>query len=466
MTSLCQHPSPLTVLVFTRFGPDYQPLPLRYLNCRVLTLSLEDAVAQLTSIGWHPESICDPPGSSRLGKATDPTLLGTLAWDKDFKHSACSNHLRFYLPEFPILRRHARILFVDDDVVIMKDSVATLYHRPLPPGVLLTGNCDVNIWNDACQRFGFGRSTYEHFFQQAVYPPGSWDRVLALLRDASGGAWSYDGAHFEWNFGFNLMELDRHRAMNFSARYEAVASRMLGERFVRGDSLMYGLGTPFFAYRGHVECYSRDGFHVLDGLGYVPPVEAEVAGVTRDVISRASVLHFNGERKPWGARPFDEYMEAMGRDRIRPASFASPGAAGQQSHAQRGEHGPAHTPSSAPPVVEPMKLVILLSGPRTGTEWLAKVLSDDSGKFCGSLEDRTAPHPEALMPFNVQCRNASEAPCTSWKVEELTNSSCDLRLMCHWRYVLAAARGLSVTAGPLQGDGFARDRSHAVSREG
>ena len=51
----------------------------------------------------------------------------------------------------------------------------------------------------------------------------------------------------------------RHRAINFTARYERLASRMLSERFVRGDSLIYGLGVPFMAYRGRVECYTRAG---------------------------------------------------------------------------------------------------------------------------------------------------------------------------------------------------------------
>ena len=89
----------------------------------------------------------------------------------------------------------------------MRDSVQTLYHRTLPPGVLLTANCDVNLWNNDCQRFDIGRPRYDHFFAAGVYPTGAWNRVLELLRDATDGLWSYDSSHFEWNFGFNLMEL-------------------------------------------------------------------------------------------------------------------------------------------------------------------------------------------------------------------------------------------------------------------
>ena len=157
-----------------------------------------------------------------------------------------------------------------------------------------------------------GRSVYQHFFEQAVIPPGAWDRVLGLLRDASNGTISYDPRHFEWNFGFNLMSLKVSRDINMAATYERLASQMLSMRYIRGDSLVYGLGIPFLAYAGRIQCYTRDGWYVLDGLGYVPPAEMEVAGVTMQVITDAPVLHYNGERKPWGTNPFAEYVKAMG----------------------------------------------------------------------------------------------------------------------------------------------------------
>ena len=173
-----------------------------------------------------------------------------------------------------------------------------------------------------------------------------------------------------------------------SAMYERLASSMLSKRYIRGDSLVYGLGVAFLAYQGRVECYKHSGFHVLDGLGYVPPVEMEIAGIDAAAIKRAAVLHFNGERKPWGKRPFEEYVAAMG---------------------DWGQHV-SPVPHSVAPASKPkrMDLVVLLSGPRTGTEWLAKVMTDDSERVCGALEERTAPHPESLMPFNVMCSNPKE----------------------------------------------------------
>lgn len=74
-------------------------------------------------------------------------------------------------------------------------------------------------------------------------------------------------------------------------------------------------------------------------------------------------------------------------------------------------------------------------------------MADDAGLVCGSIDDRTAPHPESLMPYDVACDNATQIPCLSWHVVGPRNDSCDLRLMCQWRYVLASARGTVVTRG-------------------
>ena len=90
----------------------------------------------------------------------------------------------------------------------------------------------------------------------------------------------------------------------------------------------------------------------------------------------------------------------------------------------------------------PLELVLLLSGPRSGTEWFSKVMTDDNDRMCGSNSDRTAPPPEALMPFDVACRNPLQAPCLSWRVVVPSQkSSCNLRRLCEWPYVLSAARG-------------------------
>ena len=128
-------------------------------------------------------------------------------------------------------------------------------------------------------------------------------------------------------------------------------------------------GMAFFAYQGRVACYERSGFHVLDGLGYVPPAEMAVAGIDAAAIRRSSVLHFNGDRKPWNTKPkpkpFGAYMEAMGDWGQNLTSLARAATASSKAGAAA-----AHTPP-------PLELLILVSNPRTGTEWLAKVMAED-----------------------------------------------------------------------------------------
>ena len=48
-----------------------------------------------------------------------------------------------------------------------------LYNQKVPPGVIFTANCDVNLWNQNCQRFDVGRSVYHHFFSQVCTASGA-----------------------------------------------------------------------------------------------------------------------------------------------------------------------------------------------------------------------------------------------------------------------------------------------------
>ena len=442
LTSLCRHPTTLHVLVVMQPGASYKPVPQRFLSCRTISVALSGALDYLRKAGWKPDTVCDGPGQRTHGTDTRPALLAPAHWDHDEKHSSCANHLRFYLPEFPILAKHDRILFLDDDVVVQQDPVQ-LFRQPLRPATVFTANCDVNVWNSQCNRFDVGRSAYSHFFGQAMVSGGAWARVLDLLSEASHGTLSYNLSHPEWNFGFNLMSLNASRQSNMSALYERLAGQALARRYVKGSSLLFGLGMPFLAYSGRIECYpppSRGGWYVLDGLGYVPPAEMEASGVSAQTIADASVLHFNGGRKPWQSNTFAEYTAAMGYW-------------GQNLTGLPGAAAPREQADETP---EPLKLVLLLSGPRSGTEWFSKVMTDDNGAVCGSNGDRTAPPPEALMPFDVACRNPLQAPCLSWRVVVPQKSSCNLRRLCEWRYILSAARGKM--AAPLEGlNTFATD---------
>ena len=149
MTSLCRHSTRVYVLIVMQASRGYKPVPSQFLSCMTISVTLSDALEYLRKAGWAPDSICDGPGATALGAVTQPTLLGAAFWDQDPKHASCANHLRFYLPEFPILAKHDRVLFVDDDVVVLQDP-GRLYRKPLRPTTVFTANCDVNLWNTTC----------------------------------------------------------------------------------------------------------------------------------------------------------------------------------------------------------------------------------------------------------------------------------------------------------------------------
>ena len=62
------------------------------------------------------------------------------------------------------------------------------------------------------------------------------------------------------------MSLGVSRQINMARTYERLASSMLSMRYIRGDSLVYGLGIPFLAYAGRIECYQRSGWCVHESF--------------------------------------------------------------------------------------------------------------------------------------------------------------------------------------------------------
>lgn len=72
--------------------------------------------------------------------------------------------------------------------------------------------------------------------------------------------------------------------------------------------------------------------------------------MTLKVISDAPVLHYNGERKPWGSNPFAEYVRAMGYWGQNVTGLPQPKQDDKDELLES----------------KPMQLVVLLSGPRTG----------------------------------------------------------------------------------------------------
>ncbi|PKU74734.1 probable galacturonosyltransferase 9 [Dendrobium catenatum] len=167
------------------------------------------------------------------------------------------DYLRFYLPEmFPKLKR---VIYLEDDVVVQKD-LSGLWMMDLDGKV----NGAVEMCFGGFRRY----SRYMNFSHPVVRERFS-PRACA------------------WNFGVNVFDLDawrRERCTQQFHRYQNLNED--GTLWSAGNVLPAGLMTF------HTTTKPIDkSWHVM-GLGYNP-------SVSPDEIRRASVIHFNGNMKPW-----------------------------------------------------------------------------------------------------------------------------------------------------------------------
>ncbi|TVU09970.1 hypothetical protein EJB05_43470, partial [Eragrostis curvula] len=172
------------------------------------------------------------------------------------KYLSILNHLRFYLPEiFPKLNK---VLFLDDDTVVQRDLTALW---------LIDLKGKVNGAVETC------RETFHRF-----------DRYLNFSNPLI--AKNFDPHACGWAYGMNMFDLSEWRKQNITEVYHTW--QKLNE-----NRLLWKLGT---LPAGLVTFWNRTfpldrSWHQL-GLGYNP-------NVNEKDIRRASVIHYNGNLKPW-----------------------------------------------------------------------------------------------------------------------------------------------------------------------
>lgn len=394
LRSLCRQKDEVDLL-FVSTAPQVGLQP-RFESCRLLPLLASDVVRVLEARGFAPRSVCtlDRNASALAapsGLHSGPTLVQPAS--RHIKHALCLNHLRFFLAELPLLAQTARIVLLDDDVVVRR-SLRHLLELPLEqPGTLLAANCDTFAWSRRCVGWSISHENYSAWFGRSEHglQPAHW----APLGRALQAPIQMD--HTVWNFGATLLELKRHREHRLAARFERVAAQLLTERVVAPDSLLYGLGVAYLVYQGKVQCFGQHavtegadgvggvgggivggddghgGWVQLDGLGHIPIHEMiHLVGARR--IERAAVLHYTGERKPWMPTAFFEYAPLL---------------------------PPEARPKTTP---RPLDLVLLLHDGASAD--VARAVSEgfvnDSfgcASYASARDRRLEPHPDALMPF-------------------------------------------------------------------
>ncbi|CAI7915682.1 unnamed protein product [Closterium sp. NIES-53] len=188
--------------------------------------------------------------AAAAGEASDPIKF------RNPKYMSLLNHLRFYLPLlFPALHR---ILFLDDDVIVQRD-LSALYSLDM--------NGAVNGAVETC------KGSFHRFHRYLNFS----DTRLRGRFDPEGCAWAY---------GMNVFDLDGWRRANVTATYHYWQEQNV-------DHSLWKLGTlppGLLALNGLTHAIDPS-WHVL-GLGYNPHLDMTA-------ISKAAVIHWNGNQKPW-----------------------------------------------------------------------------------------------------------------------------------------------------------------------
>ncbi|KAJ6800070.1 putative galacturonosyltransferase 4 [Iris pallida] len=172
------------------------------------------------------------------------------------KYLSILNHLRFYLPEiFPKLNK---VVFLDDDIVVQKD---------------LMGLWEINLQgkvNGAVETCG------ESFHR--------FDRYLNFSHPLI--AKNFDPHACGWAYGMNVFDLDEWRKQKITEVYHSWQNLNHARTLWKLGTLPPGLITFW------KRTFPLDrSWHVL-GLGYNP-------NVNQKDITRAAVIHYNGNMKPW-----------------------------------------------------------------------------------------------------------------------------------------------------------------------
>ena len=107
-----------------------------------------------------------------------------------------------------------------------------------------------------------------------------------------------------WNLGLTLVDTQAWHTRHVTERYEAWLEANARDAIWPSNSLPFGLGLPFLALLGDVQCFENgdDGGVPIafeQGLGVLRWDAMRAAGKDVADLDDAFALHFNGDHKPW-----------------------------------------------------------------------------------------------------------------------------------------------------------------------
>ncbi|KAI3732552.1 hypothetical protein L1987_63758 [Smallanthus sonchifolius] len=208
------------------------------------TNSYNDATVQVLNI--EDLDLLEGQPSSHLSMPQELRVSFLSAAKSRTEYISVFSHLHYSLPRiFPTLKK---VILLDDDIVVQRD-LSALWNLDLNEKVIgAVQFCKVKL--------------------------GAIKNYL--------GKETYDANSCTWMSGINVVDLVRWRERDVTRTYQSLVQRQLTETTT--------LGATMLTFQGLL--YALDDTWVLSGLGHN-------YGITNEAISKAAVLHFNGNMKPW-----------------------------------------------------------------------------------------------------------------------------------------------------------------------
>jgi len=172
-------------------------------------------------------------------------------------------HTQFLLPD--IFKNLKKVILLDDDVVVQKD---------------LSPLWEINLEGKVNAAVPFCNIKLNHL-----------KRYL--------GRNSYKNESCSWMTGLNIVDLDKWREHDITSQYRKILRELASEK-KQALSIADALATSYLVFDDLI--YPLDESLILSGLGMN-------YNISKEDISKAQVLHYNGNMKPWLQPVIYEYKE-------------------------------------------------------------------------------------------------------------------------------------------------------------
>lgn len=233
--------------------------------------------------------------SAAQGATEDSSYaVPVVEWKTSDKTERIMALMRLYLPSVQPFRNMSKVIFMDDDVLVLKD-VASAWDIQLGAVDVMTAPCGTWIRKDNLNDLPIQRpmdgmsSKFNHLLkEQSLIINGPNHAVRKEILDSQRS----------WRLGFNLVDLDNWRETYTTERCESWMQLNGKYKIIPERTLAYPLGILTLANMGRVKCYDR-WTPMVQGLGFLGGEDERANAAFTAHLHEIYALHFNGPKKPW-----------------------------------------------------------------------------------------------------------------------------------------------------------------------